>query len=195
MAGKKSIDTEEKIIQATLDIIEKNTISGTRMRLIADQAEVYQSNLHYYYKSKKELMIAVQKNVAERCVELRESYLEQTEDTLEGNLDVFLKQKLTFIIDEPKYDYAEIDFWIQSRLDDDFKTEFKRSFVGWRSELQAFLSRYAPHMDAQRRKILSSMIISLLEGASIQYLVDSDAFDVDEYFGYIKQLILKEIEY
>lgn len=194
MAGKKSIDTEKKIIQATLDIIEKNTISGTRMRLIADQAEVYQSNLHYYYKSKKELLMAVQKTVAERCIELRENYLEQTEDTLESHLDVFLKQKLAFIIEEPKYDYAEIDFWIQSRLDEDFKTEFKRSFVGWRAELQDFLKAYAPSIEDSRRKTLSSIIISLLEGASIQYLVDSDAFDVDEYFDYIKQLILKELK-
>jgi len=194
MAGKKSIETEEKIIQATLDIIEKNTISGTRMRLIADQAEVYQSNLHYYYKSKKDLLMAVQKNVAQRCIELRENYLKQAEDTLESHLDVFLKQKLAFIIDEPKYDYAEIDFWIQSRLDDDFKSEFKRSFVGWRNELQNFLSQYAPHMDEHKRKTLSSIIIALLEGASIQYLIDSDAFDVNEYFDYIKHLILKELQ-
>lgn len=193
MAGKKSVDTEEKIIQATLDIIEKNTISGTRMRLIADQAEVYQSNLHYYYKSKKELLMAVQKTVAERCIELRESYLEDSEDSLESRLDVFLKQKLAFIVEEPKYDYAEIDFWIQSRLDDDYRSEFKRSFLGWRSELQEFLSAYAPHIDIQKRKTLSSIIISLLEGASIQYLVDSDAFDVNEYFDYIKSLILKEL--
>ena len=193
MAGKKSMDTEEKIIQATLDIIEKNTISGTRMRLIADQAEVYQSNLHYYYKSKKELMMAVQKTVAERCIELREEFLSNTDDTLESHLDVFLKQKLAFIIEEPKYDYAEIDFWIQSRLDEDYRSEFKRSFVGWRTELQEFLSRFAPTMEAYRRKTLSSIIISLLEGASIQYLVDSDAFDVNEYFDYIKRLILKEL--
>ena len=36
-----TISTEDKIIQATLDVIEEKTISETRMRCIADKADVY----------------------------------------------------------------------------------------------------------------------------------------------------------
>ncbi len=194
MAGKKSAVMEEMIIQATLDVIEDKTISGTRMRLIAEKADVYQSNLHYYYKSKKELMMAVQKKVADRCVQLRVEALEEAEDNLESQLDVFMKQKLTFIQTEPKYDYAEIDFWIQSRFDDDFKAEFKRSFVGWREELQKLIKTYAPQIDVEKRLLLASVIISLLEGATIQYLIDPEAFSVEHYFDYCKALILKEMK-
>ena len=194
MAGKKSAMMEDMIIQATLDVIEEKTISETRMRLIAEKADVYQSNLHYYYKSKKDLMMAVQKRVADRCVELREEALKEAEDTLESQLDVFLKQKLTFIKNEPKYDYAEIDFWIQSRFDDDFKAEFRRSFLGWRRELQQLIIQYAPHLEEREQVLLSSVIISLLEGATIQYLIDDAAFSVDEYFDYCKALIMKQLQ-
>lgn len=193
MAGKKSVIMEEKIIQATLDVIEEKTISETRMRLIAEKAEVYQSNLHYYYKSKKELLLAVQKKVADKCIELRQKELKYAEDTLEGQLDVFLKQKLTFIQKEPKYDYAEIDFWIQSRFDDNYKAEFKRSFVGWRNDLQELIAKYAPHINKKEQVLFSSVIISLLEGATIQYLIDPEAFSVDEYFDYCKSLIMKHL--
>jgi len=193
MAGKKSAMMEEMIIQATLDVIEEKTISETRMRLIAEKADVYQSNLHYYYKSKKELLLAVQKKVADRCIELRQKELEAAEDTLEGQLDVFLKQKLTFIQKEPKYDYAEIDFWIQSRFDVDYRTEFKRSFVGWRNDLQALINKHATHIDKNEQVLFSSVIISLLEGATIQYLIDPEAFSVDEYFDYCKALIMKHL--
>lgn len=193
MAGKKSALMEEKIIQATLNVIEEKTISETRMRLIAEKAQVYPSNLHYYYKSKKDLMMAVQKRVADRCLELRQAALLEAGNDLESQLDVFLKQKLSFIREEPKYDYAEIDFWIQSRFDDEFREEFKRSFGGWRGELQQLIKTYAPHMDARKQVLLPTMIISLLEGATIQYLVDEKAFSVEEYFDYCKELIMKEL--
>lgn len=193
MAGKKSAIMEEKIIQATLDVIEDKTIAGTRMRLIADEAEVYQSNLHYYYKSKKELMMAVQKKVADRSVSFREEALQQAENTLESQLDIFIQQKLTFILVEPKYDYAEIDFWIQSRFDEDFKAEFKRSFVKWREELQVLIAQYASHIEVEERVLLSSVIISLLEGATIQYLIDPEAFSVEAYFNYCKTIIMKQL--
>lgn len=195
MTAKKNADSmEEMIIQSTLDVIEEKTISDTRMRLIAEKANVYQSNLHYYYKSKKELLLAVQKRVAKHCIELRQRALKKAEDNFESQLDVFLNQKLIFIMEEPKYDYAEIDFWIQSRVDEDFKEEFKRSFVGWRNELQQLIKTYAPHFDENRQVLLSSVIISLLEGATIQYLIDPEAFSVSDYFEYTKYIIMKEIK-
>lgn len=190
---RDELTTKEKILQATLDVIEEKTISETRMHSIAEKAEVYQSNLHYYYKSKKDLLLEAQKEVANRCLQLREEEKQNAKDTLESQLDVFLKQKLIFIKEEPKYDYAEIDFWIQSRIDEDFREEFKRSFFGWRKELQNLIERYATHLDKVKQTLLASIIISLLEGATIQYLVDAKAFSVEQYFAYCKELIIREI--
>ncbi len=191
--NQETATTEEKIIQATLEVIEEKTISETRMRTIADRAGVYQSNLHYYYKSKKELLLAVQKRVADRCVALRTEERKGALPTLEGELDVFIQQKLTFITKEPKYDYAEIDFWLQSRQDKDFQAEFKRSYHVWRQELQQLLEKYAPFMEESQRGLLASVIISLLEGATIQYLIDADAFSPEVYFSYCKNLVLQAV--
>ncbi len=190
---KEIVPVEERILQAALDVIEEKTISETRMRSIAEKADVCQSNLHYYYASKKDLLLAAQKKVALRCIEIREKAKAYSEDTLESQLDVFLKQKLIFIKQEQKYDYAEIDFWIQSRLDKDFREGFKGSFYGWRKELQDLIGVYAPHFKKDKQVLLASVIISLLEGATIQYLIDSEAFSVDEYFAYCKKLIIREI--
>lgn len=190
---RDEMSTEEKIIHATLDVIEEKTISETRMRCIAEKADVYQSNLHYYYKTKKDLLLEAQKKVANRCMELRQEEKKNAENSLEGQLDIFLNQKLIFIKKEPKYDYAEIDFWIQSRIDEDFKEEFKRSFYGWRKELQDLIETYASHFEHEKQVLLASVIISLLEGATIQYLIDAEAFSVDKYFTYCKELIIREI--
>lgn len=190
----EDVSTEEKIIQATLDVIEQRSISDTRMRYIAEKANVFQSNLHYYYKSKKELLLAAQKKVADRCIELRAQEKRSASDNFESQLEVFIRQKLIFIKEEPKYDYAEIDFWVQSRFDEDFRAEFKRSFFGWRQDLKTLMDTYAPQLTESKKNLLASVIISLLEGASIQYLADADAFSVDEYFDYCKGLIMREIQ-
>ena len=62
-------NTEERILDAAFDVVYEKTISGTRMALIAERAGMFQSNIHYYFKSKHELMLAVQKKVFDRCVE------------------------------------------------------------------------------------------------------------------------------
>lgn len=188
------VTTSEKILEATLDVIEERSICETRMRHIAEKADVYQSNLHYYYKTKKELLLEVQKKVASRCIELREMTKIDAEDTLESQLDIFLKQKLVFIMEEQKYDYAEIEFWVLSRFDEDFKAEFKRSFFGWRKELQNLIVKYRPEIEVAEQVLMASVIISLLEGATIQYLADPEVFEVENYFAFCKKLIIRNIQ-
>ena len=35
---------------------------------------------------------------------------------------------------------------------------------------------------------------SMMEGASFQYLIDSNAFDIDAYFDYCTQMVIREIQ-
>ncbi|MEG0689301.1 MAG: helix-turn-helix domain-containing protein, partial [Hungatella sp.] len=78
--------TEERILEAALDVIEEKTISGTRMRLIADRAELFQSNIHYYYKSKQDLLLAVQKRVLKKCIDLRKSGIHPPGEDIDSQL-------------------------------------------------------------------------------------------------------------
>ena len=88
------------------------------MARIAERAGMFQSNIHYYYKSKHELMMAVHKKVLDRCAELQEELLSAAcGSDLKERIGVFWGQKREFIVNEQKYDFAEIDFWVQSRVD------------------------------------------------------------------------------
>ena len=61
--GFEDKKTEDKVLDAALQIVKEKTISGTRMHLIAEEANMVQSNVHYYFKTKNDLMIALQKKV------------------------------------------------------------------------------------------------------------------------------------
>lgn len=181
---------EDRILEAALMVVKENTISGTRMHLIAEKAEMLQSNLHYYYKTKNDLMYALQKKVLDKCLELRASLRTQTKDTLESQLEVFIDQKRSFIMKYQEYDYAELDFWVQGRTNPDMKQGFIESFEGWREEIGAVLDKYYPDLSEKQRKYLPYQIVSMLEGATIQYLIDEENFDLDEYFAFGKKMIL-----
>ena len=185
---------EEKIIAATLKVVKEHTISGTRMHLIAEETGMLQSNLHYYYKSKNELMLAFQEHVLSKCHALREKNTKKNQDTLEAQLDVFIQQKRTFILKMPEYDYAELDFWNQGRVNPKMKQNFIESFEGWCYEIGEMLDQYVPDLSEKARTYLPYQVVSYLEGATIQYLIDEKSFDLDEYLSFGKQMILDTIE-
>ena len=181
---------EERILEAALEVVEDYTISGTRMHLIAKKAEMFPSNIHYYYRTKDELLLALQQKVLNKCLKLRADIRAHSKDTLESQIDVFFEQKKAFIMEYREYDYAEIDFWVQSRVDSNIKKGFADSFSGWREEIRQVLEKYIPDVPEEGKVYLSAHIVSILEGATIQYLMDEKSFDVDKYFTFGKKMIL-----
>lgn len=193
-----STSTEERILDAALDIIQKKTISGLRLRQVAEKACVVQSNIHYYYNSKNALLLAVQKKVLNRYREIRQHSIQLKKTgsfpALEDHLDVFIQQKIHTILYENKYDIAELDFWNQSRLEPDMHREFCHSYENWRTEIREMIHHSIPEMPPSKQILLSAIAVSLLEGAAVQYLVDTHAFDLDSYFAYCKEILIKEIK-
>jgi AcrR family transcriptional regulator len=94
---------EERILDAALEVVKEYTISGTRMHLIAEKAEMLQSNVHYYYKTKDDLLHSLQKKVLDMCLILKGDFRKDSADTLESQLDVFIEQKKAFIMKYREY--------------------------------------------------------------------------------------------
>ncbi|WP_313182764.1 TetR/AcrR family transcriptional regulator [Lacrimispora sp.] len=196
--GRRGPSTEERILDAALDIIQEKTIGGLRMRQIAEKADVFQSNIQYYFISKKDLLLAVQKKVLNHYREIRQHSISllkaESRLSLEDHLGVFINQKIYTIRREKKYDIAELDFWNQSRLEPDMHREFCRSYESWRQEIRDMIGNFAPEMPLLKQNLLSGIAISLLEGATVQFLADKQAFDLDLYFAYCKEILIKEIK-
>jgi len=57
--SEKDKTTEEKILEAARRIFVEKGMAGARMQQIADEAGINKSLLHYYYRSKDKLFLAV----------------------------------------------------------------------------------------------------------------------------------------
>ncbi len=188
-----SKEQNKRIMNAALDVVNKQTIAGTRMHLIADRAKMVQSNVHYYYKTKNELMGALQEYIFEECYDARRKEKKHSKNTLESQLDVFINQKKRLILTKHKYDFAEIDFWVQSKSNDEIHEKFNESYTKWRREIREVLQNYCPWLDEKSKELLPYGLVSLLQGATIQYLINKEEFDIEGYFDQCKQMMLSQI--
>ena len=67
----------------------------------------------------------------------------------------------------------------------------RHSFDAWRKEIRHLFEIYCPDMPEERKDRLPSMLVSLMEGATIQYHLDPEHFDVDGYFDMCREMILQ----
>ncbi|MDR1018677.1 MAG: TetR/AcrR family transcriptional regulator [Lachnospiraceae bacterium] len=191
--GKRYSEAEEKILHAALKVVNEVTINGTRMHLIAENAGMVQSNVHYYYKTKQQLMEELQNRILEEFYSHRRVDKKQNPDTLEGQLHVFFQQKKYMLQKKRDYDFGEMNFIIQSKIDEKIRKCFQESYTEWRDSIREIIIKFYPNIDEKNKENIPFLAVSLLEGASVQSLIDPDEFDIDDYFSTAEEMVLNHI--
>lgn len=187
-----SKDVNKKILEATLETIAREKISGTRMHLIAKEAEMSQSNLHYYYPTKNELLIALLDEIQERFSQKRMESVDLKNKSFEENLRGLFEEKRDVIINEKKIDYAQFDYWVQGTVNPEIRSKFQKTFDEWREDIGEVLQKSESYneKDVKYKEMFPYIIVSLMMGASMQYLIDEGKFDLEEYFEVCKRLVM-----
>ena len=80
---------------------------------------------------------------------------------------------------------------LQARADQEIKAAFVESFRVWRGKIESMLKEFG--VADERAAMLAAVMTSMMEGASFQYLIDPGAFDIDAYFDYCTQMVIREI--
>lgn len=184
-------DINQRIVEATLEIIAKEKISGTRMHLIAKEANLVQSNLHYYYPTKNDLLIAVLDDLQKRFSDKRMGSVDLENKTFIENLNGLFAEKKDDIINDKKIDYAQFDYWVQGTVNPEIRSRFQKTFDIWRNNIKEVLKK-SPSFEGKDEKetdMLPFLIVSVMMGASMQYLIDEGKFDLEEYFGLAEKMI------
>ncbi len=184
----------EHIIDSTIEVLAQKTISGTRMALIAQQAEMGASNIHYYFKTKKDLLHAVLMELQRRSSVRREGIMQHVGPSVDSQLAGFFESKATMIQNDPFADTIQFDFWVQGLTDDHELTEqVNDSFDIWRKDIIKVLEEHAPGMDQIKKEMLAHIMVSMMMGASMQYHNCPTPIDLDIYFSHCLKMILDQI--
>lgn len=185
---------EEKILNAAFHVVDRYTISGTRMHLIAEEAKMVQSNLHYYFRTKQDLMLALLRYLQQSFSENRQAVLDTAPASLEGQLKGFFEQKKAIITQTPEYDRVQFDFWNLGQVDKEVNECFFDSYDIWRKHIFKVIKLYTPEITDDRIWLVTCIMVSMMMGASMQYLNAPELFELDAYIQTCLDMIMKYID-
>lgn len=184
-------DVDKRILKAALEVVSKEKISGTRMHIIAKEANMSQANLHYHFSTKNDIMVALLNSIQEEFSKGRKNYIDTERKTVTENIQGFFEQKKDDILINKKMEYAQIDYWVQGTVNEEIRTIFQNTFNIWRKSIEDTLSKEDQEgLDEKTMRNLPYVMVSLMLGASLQYLIDEEKFDLDEYFQVAEEMIL-----
>ncbi|MCI7473129.1 MAG: TetR/AcrR family transcriptional regulator [Clostridiales bacterium] len=172
---------EETILSAAFEVVDRETLAGTRMRLIAEEAGVVQSNLHYYFKTKRDLLLALLRYIQKNFSEKRDAVLAQRSNDLKDKLSGFFEQKKQIIQDEPQYDRTQFDYWCMGRVDPEINEEFYQSYQIWRKHIAETVRLYDPAVEPEEADLLAHVMVSMMMGESLQVLNSKLTVDLELY--------------
>ena len=122
------------------------------------------------------------------------SYIDLENKTVVENIRGFFEQKKNDIINNKKLDCAQIDYWVQGTVNEEIRGKFQNTFNIWRSSISDVLNKgeFKVGIDEKYRDMLPFTIVSLMLGASMQYLIDEGKFDLEEYFDVAENIIFSQ---
>ncbi len=195
MSQKDKDSSSDKIMQAALDVIAREKISGVRMRHISEEAGMSQGILHYYFHTKKELLSKLLDFILKQFQAERDRDFAESDGTPEGKIHAFFVEKKRSIKSR-KLEYIQFDFWVQGTSEPELREKIQKSYMNWRYNLYEVIQEGVEQkiFNPDRAERVPSMIVSLLMGASVQYLIDESAFDLDDYLTGAEDMVLKYLK-
>lgn len=180
----------EKILVATYETILEDQISGTRLRKIASKAGIAQGHLHYYFASKDELFLALLNEMIQAFTEDRETLLQNNSMSAKEKLLAILHLKHE-IIKGGMQDFVLFDFWVQSASNEKIQANWHKIYRPWRDAIEAIIQVGITNGEFKPKyaKLMPSLMISVMDGAALQFLIDQDAFNLQEYFQSAEEMI------
>ncbi len=188
---KENNQHRKEILQAALKVIAEKKLSDTTTREIAKLAGISHGTLHYYFPSKADLYHALIDEINVIFNELRgEEFSEKGLDT-SCKLEYFFDQELDLLQNQRDLAEVFIDFWGKGLAEPDFRPKIQLMYQRWRADIQDVIEEGISRGDFSEEEVelIPSFVVSLLEGASLQYLIDESSIDLEALFTFSLQLI------
>jgi AcrR family transcriptional regulator len=159
-------DTAGTILDAALETILVNKISGARLRQVARQANMSQGNLHYYFPTKDELYTSLLDHILQTFVEERNALLQDQSVPPQEKLRYFFDQELE-LIRRAKEVVIFFDFWVQGTKDA-MITKIQGMYARWREDIRSVIAEgvQSGTFSASRASQMPALLASIMDGVA-----------------------------
>jgi AcrR family transcriptional regulator len=189
--SQHKVDAAETILDAALETILVNKISGARLRQVARQANMSQGNLHYYFPTKDELYKSLLDHILQTFVEDRSALLQDQAVSPQQKLRYFFDQEIE-LIRRAKEVIIFFDFWVQGTKDAMIRAKIQGMYARWREDIQSVIAEGVQKgaFSGAKAAQIPALLASIMDGASLQYLMDAQALDLQAYFDTAHDMVL-----
>ncbi len=171
-----------QLTRAAYKVVGQKGYYDFTIRDIAREAGLSTGLVHYYFKNKEDLLLNLLKEINKNMLVILNRSISTAEDPRD-KLSIFMKQAFDLVENEKDYFYIVIDFWTQVNKNDRMKRANIKLFKSYRDEVSKILKEGVDRgvfvkMDVE---FTSAVIISIIQGLIIQYVIDNNAFNYDEF--------------
>ncbi|MDY6904505.1 MAG: TetR/AcrR family transcriptional regulator [Thermodesulfobacteriota bacterium] len=191
--SRKNLQNERR--QQILNALHKRLLlkpfDQTSIKEIAEEAGLNHGMLHYYFKSKKEILLAYIDHSIDMYSALYADWLQENrdkckrrEDILSASLD-FMTQKITFNRDLSR---IFIEIWEIGNYNEKVKHKLKEAYREWISTASGFLADQLD--DSEIAKQLSIAVVAISEGLSLLSIIfEDDEFAIEPLVKMLQSLL------
>ncbi len=171
-----------QLTRAAYKVVGQKGYYDFTIRDIAREAGLSTGLVHYYFKNKEDLLLNLLKEINKNMLVLLNRSISSADDPRE-KLNIFMKQAFDLVENEKDYFYIVIDFWTQVNKNDRMKRANIKLFKSYRDEISKILKEGIDKGVFVKMEIeyTSAVIISIIQGLIIQYVIDNNAFDYEEF--------------
>ncbi len=187
---RKSVQQErrQQIMEALHKCLLKKPFDQTSIKDIAAVARINHGMLHYYFKSKDDILLNYIEYVIERYKTLFEDWIHSKRDSFKSAKDIlrasfnFMYQKITLNRDLSK---IFIEIWEIAIYNRKVKEKLQKAYSEWIETVTLTIREVSSDEGASAR--LSLGLVAFLEGVSLlSVILDKDEMET--------QLLLKDFE-
>lgn len=192
---QSDLTTREKIMQATLQTLVERKGASVSLRQIADRAGVVYGNVHYYFHSKNELFLALLDELLKPIVDERAAMMSRFDISPIVKLETLFCRNEELIRHEKELRVI-LTFLLQSPGNPKIQEKIQKMYREWRRDIAIIIQQGVNHGEFSSRHAASlpMLVVGLIEGATTQYLLDSQAVDLTGYFRQIRQIVYSLLE-
>lgn len=193
----KGTSKKAEIINALFKCLYIKGVSGITMRLIAQEADINLGSLHYYFKSKENLLMEFQEALFNRFIDdVKARYKDF--DPPEKKLDAFFYGGGDFVLKQKELFVVLIDVWSFSIRNNQMQENFSSLYDKLAGVMDEILQEgeRTGVFNRVRKRTLSRLYVSFVEGTGLNWLMSKGGFDAEEQFTImierLKDLITKK---
>ncbi|MBN2158373.1 MAG: TetR family transcriptional regulator [Spirochaetes bacterium] len=186
-----------QLTRAAYKVVGQKGYYDFTIRDIAREAGLSTGLVHYYFKNKEDLLLNLLKEINTNMTAILNKAIGKAEDPRE-KLNIFMMQAFDLVKNEKDYFYIVIDFWTQVNKNERMKRANIKLFKSYRDEIIKILNEGIDKGIFMKMDLdyTAAVIISIIQGMIIQYVIDNNAFNYEDYvkkiMKHINDLVIKK---